>query len=96
MNGAAERLGVSRQTLWRSQGLRDAASLLCLRRWRAWCVQSDEAAAAAQGERTGALERRVAELEGKLEAGLQQVHSARTAIEEQGEGAAGRTRPPSR
>ena len=50
--------------------------------------REDDTAAAAQREMTEALGNRVAELEGKLEAGLRQVHAARTALEEQSEGAA--------
>ena len=87
MGGAAERLGVSRKTMWRARasGTLPPSLLAVLERL---ARESDEAAATAQGERTGALESRVQELEGKLEAGLQQVHAARTAIEEQGEGVA--------
>ena len=85
--GTALILGIDRKTLWRSHdaGRLSPALTLALEKL---ARESDDEAAAAQGERTGALERRVAELEGKLEAGLRQVHSARTAIEEQGEGAA--------
>ena len=85
--GTALILGIDRKTLWRSHdaGRLSPALTLALERL---LRKSDDEAAAAQGERTGVLERRVAELEGKLEAGLRQVHAARTAIEEQGEGAA--------
>ena len=87
MIGAAERLGVSRKTMWRARasGTLPPSLLAALERL---ARESDEAAATAQGERTEALESRVQELEGKLEAGLHQVHAARTAIEEQGEEAA--------
>ena len=87
MGGAAEKLGVSRQTLWRARtsGTLPPSLVAALERL---LRKSDGEAAAAQGERTEALESRVADLEGKLEAGLRQVHAARTAIEEQSEGAA--------
>ncbi len=87
MIGAAERLGVSRKTMWRARvsGTLPPSLFTALERL---ARESDEAAATAQGERTEALESRVQELEGKLEAGLHQVHAARTAIEEQGEEAA--------
>ena len=87
MGAAARKLGVSRQTLWRarSSGTLPPSLFAALeRRVR----ESDDEAAASQREITEALGSRVAELEGKLEAGLQQVHAARTAIEKQGEGAA--------
>ena len=85
--GTALILGIDRKTLWRSHdaGRLSPALTLALERL---LRKSDDTAAAAQGERTGVLERRVAELEGKLEAGMRQVHAARTAIEEQGEEAA--------
>ncbi len=87
MIGAGELLGVSRKTMWRarSSGKLPPSLFSALERL---ARQENDTAAAAQMVRTEGLERRVVELEGKLEEGLRQVHAARTAIEEQGEGAA--------
>ena len=87
MIGAGELLSVSRKTMWRarSSGTLPPSLFAALERL---ARQHDDTASAAQREMTEALGIRVAELEGKLEEGLQQVHAARLAIEEQSEGAA--------
>ena len=87
MSGAAEKLGVSRQTVWRAKtsGTLPPSLPAALDKWVR--ESSDNAVAALRGT-TEALGSRVADLEAKLEAGLRQVHAARTAIEEQSEGAA--------
>ena len=75
MGGAAERLGVSRQTLWRARvsGTLPPSLLAALERL---ARESDEAAAAAQRERTEVLERRVEAWKKEVGAGLQQLRSA--------------------
>ena len=81
MGGAAERLGVSRQTLWRARtsGTLPPSLLAALERL---VRESDEAAASAQGERTEALERNLEAWQKEVGAGLQQLRSA---IEDRGE-----------
>ena len=87
MGAAARRLGVSRQTMWRAST--SGALPPSLRTELEKMVrEGDDEAAKAQTEITEALGSRVAELEQKLEAGLRQVHAARTAIEKQGDDAA--------
>ena len=80
-------LEIDRKTLWRSHdaGRLSPALTLALERL---ARQGDDKTAAALRRTTEALGSRVTELEGKLEEGLQQVHAARIAVEEQGEGAA--------
>lgn len=85
--GTALILGVDRKTLWRSHDAGSLSPALTLALERL-AREIDDEAKAVHMERTRALEHRVAQLEGKLEAGLQQVHAARAAIEEQSEGAA--------
>ena len=87
MGGTAKKLGVSRQTMWRAtaSGTLPPSLLAALERW---VRDSDDAAASDLRDTAEALGSRVSELEGKLEEGLRQVNAARTAIEEQSEGAA--------
>ena len=82
MIGTADLLGVSRKTMWRAKatGTLPPSLLAALEKL---VREGDDETAADQREITEALGRRVEELEGKLEAGLRQVHAARTAIEKQ-------------
>ena len=81
MGGAAEKLCVSRQTLWRARasGTLPPSLFTALERL---ARESDEAAAAAQRERTEVLERRVEAWKKEVGAGLEQLRSA---IEDRGE-----------
>ena len=87
MTGAADLLGVSRKTMWRAKatGTLPPSLLAALEKL---ARRDDDEAAEGQREITEALGHRVEELEGKLDAGLRQVHAARTAIEKQGDDAA--------
>ena len=84
---AARRLGVSRQTMWRAS-TSGALSPSLRMELEKLVREGDDEEAAVQREITETLGSRVAALEGKLEAGLRQVHAARTAIEKQGDDAA--------
>ncbi len=81
MGGAAEKLGVSRQTLWRARvsGTLPPSLLAALERL---ARQSDGEAAATQRERTEALARNMEAWEKEVRGSLQQLRSA---IEDRGE-----------
>ena len=75
MGGAAEKLGVSRQTLWRARtsGTLPPSLFTALERL---VRETDDTEAAAQRERTEALERRVKAWEKEVRGSLEQLRSA--------------------